>query len=230
MTYFYQLSKPTLLQPFQLHKVELQFRSKYTAGYRKAHNSTVKPINTFLLIFSYEEFPKELFPSLFVPNPLRPPVTNHYFCDHSHVVKMGWFGLPKGKKVKALAASRKHDAPDPTLVIEGQHIRKPTAPAAASDASVETGHDVTFPIPICPRRDHDFSNGSPSPMVPCPSKKTSKAINTKVLDAKKEAETIELLAYIRFRVPFKTMSSQDVVSTSRKQAAAPLGRYDSIEA
>ncbi|KAF8575679.1 hypothetical protein K439DRAFT_725375 [Ramaria rubella] len=156
---------------------------------------------------------------------------------------MGRFGLPsKAKKGKAPVASRKRDTPDPTLVIEGQCTRKPTACATAGHASVDSvemlGDDTAHQLsPHQEEVDSDYSNdihnsgvdantvdpdnepdeifdGIPeaAPTVPRARKKTSKAVKNKVLDAKKEAETAELLAYIRFRVPFKNASSQDVVN------------------
>ncbi|KAF8584784.1 hypothetical protein K439DRAFT_1616399 [Ramaria rubella] len=131
---------------------------------------------------------------------------------------MGRFGLPsKAKKGKAPVASRKRDTPDPTLVIEGQHTRKPTARATAGHASVDsvemlgdgTAHQLS---PHQEEVDSDYSNdihnsgvdantvdpdneldeifdGIPeaAPTVPRAPKKTSKAVKNKVLDAKKEA-------------------------------------------
>ncbi|KAF8513387.1 hypothetical protein JB92DRAFT_3116451 [Gautieria morchelliformis] len=123
---------------------------------------------------------------------------------------LGSFGLPKGKKkAKPALTHRERDTPDPTLILKGQRIRKPSAAATRTAESAD----------MCAVKQHrgledieeEFVDGSsvftadnvtiaPSPEL------TARTIG------KKEEENALLKKNIRFCIPFNDSSAQELVT------------------
>ncbi|KAF8523633.1 hypothetical protein JB92DRAFT_3109916 [Gautieria morchelliformis] len=137
------------------------------------------------------------------------------------------FGLPKGKKqTKPALTHRERDTPDPTLILEGQHIPKPSAAATRAAESAD----------MCAVKQHrglkdieeEFMDGSsvftfapsPEPMAHTVIKKGVAVKPKKTnMQGKKEEENALLKKTqsffpsfnIRFRIPFNESSAQKLV-------------------
>ncbi|KAF8531046.1 hypothetical protein JB92DRAFT_3105801 [Gautieria morchelliformis] len=136
----------------------------------------------------------------------------------------GRFGLPKGKKkTKPAPSHRECDNPDPTLILEGQRIRKPSAAATRATESAD----------MCAVKQHrgledieeEFVDGSsvftadsvtiapsPEPTAHTVIKKGAAVKPKKTnMQGKKEEENALLKKNIRFRIPFNDSSAQELV-------------------
>ncbi|KAF8574656.1 hypothetical protein K439DRAFT_1624158 [Ramaria rubella] len=114
----------------------------------------------------------------------------------------------RSSKKKAKVPRRSQDTPDPTLIVDGPRMRKPSAHAGPSINEPLIEHGST-PPPAVSLLEEVWEVSPP--------RKASTACNkalasNQAVDTEKEAQTRELLKYIRLRVPFRTTASQDAIT------------------